>query len=144
MYDYNIQLKDFLEKEEERVRLRYSGSRFQKAFTSQQDFINWYFSKLNEQDYKCYYCETSIIVIRCLIEQGKLRVRKVKGEGFRGAVLEIDKKINELGYLKENCVLSCYYCNNDKSYTLDANDYKEFFGIARHAYFDHLFKSLNK
>jgi len=44
---------------------------------------------------------------------------------------EVDKKINDLVYSKENCVLACYYCNNDKSYTVNDEVYKPFLGPAR-------------
>jgi hypothetical protein len=75
-----------------------------------------------------------------LIDEGLLKTRAVKGEGRRGPVLEIDK--NDDVYVPENCVLSCYYCNNDKSYTSSKNDYKENFGANRKKYFDNLIKLL--
>ena len=62
---------------------------------------------------------------------------------MRGPVLEIDKKINDKPYSPENCVLACYYCNNDKSYTLDADDYKKFFGMAHNDYFQYLLTSVS-
>lgn len=64
-----------------------------------------------------------------------------KGEGRRGPVLEIDK--NDETYVPENCVLSCYYCNNDKSYTSSKEDYKVYFGKNRHQYFKTLLNRLN-
>ena len=72
-----------------------------------------------------------------LIKAQILKTRKI-GYGERGPVLEIDKKINENGYSPDNCVLSCYYCNNDKSYILDSEDYKEHFGKNRKKHFSKL------
>jgi len=62
-------------------------------------------------------------------------------EGRRGPVLEIDK--NDDTYVPKNCVLSCYYCNNDKSYTSSKEDYKDYFGKNRHQYFKTLLDKLN-
>jgi len=96
---------------------------------------------LKTQKFRCFYCETSIIDINKLIDCGLLKTRAVKGEGRRGPVLEIDK--NDDTYVPENCVLSCYYCNNDKSYTSSKEDYKVYFGKNRHQYFKTLLNKLN-
>jgi hypothetical protein len=107
----------------------------QQGFIDRHTFANWYIQTLTEQEYKCYYCSTSISVIRDLIETQKLKSRRVKGEAVRGKVLEIDKKINDKGYSADNCVLACYYCNNDKSSIFDSDDYKKSFGLNRNSYF---------
>jgi hypothetical protein len=44
---------------------------------------------------------------------------------------EIDRKDPFEVYNEGNCVLSCYYCNNDKSNTFDYEIYKETFGPVR-------------
>ena len=106
-------------------------------FPTKDFFADWYIEKLKEQNFKCYYCDTSIFIIRKLIDEKKLLTRKI-GYGVRGPVLEVDKMNNSLGYSPTNCVLSCYYCNNDKSYTLESEDYKKFFGSSRKVFFDHL------
>lgn len=108
-----------------------------QGFPTKESLSAWYIDKLIEQELKCYYCETSIFDIRRLIDAGLLLPRKT-GYGFRGPVLEIDRKINSKGYSPSNCVLSCYYCNNDKSYILEDEAYKTFFGRSRNAYFIHL------
>ncbi len=94
------------------------------------------------QEHKCFYCETSIFDIRRLIDNEMLLTRKVR-YGVRGPILEIDRKDNPLGYNLANCVLSCYYCNNDKSYTLNSEEYKAFFGPNRNAYFRYLITQLD-
>lgn len=111
-----------------------------KGFADKIDLADWYISQLKKFDCKCYFCETSINDINRLIAKRKLKTRAVRGIGKRGPVLEIDK--NDKKYSKELCVLACYYCNNDKSYTTSAKDYKEFFGKARRKYFEYLIKQV--
>lgn len=125
-----------------RILSRYDRSKHNPGFANKHALSTWYGNQLNKQDCKCHYCETSIFDINRLIDVGLLATRAVRGEGVRGRVLEIDKKINELGYQPENCVLACYYCNNDKSYIFTANDYKEFYGPARHLHFNYLIAQL--
>lgn len=129
----------FIEQEKERVNKLFN-KKHKPGFTNKTDLADWFANKLIEQDFKCKYCETSIFDIRKLIKNKKLKTRKI-GYGERGPVLEIDKKINEIGYTKGNCVLACYYCNNDKSYILDYDDYKKYFGENRKNFFNALLKS---
>ncbi len=117
--------------------LKLFSTKHKPHFPTKEIFATWYINQLKEQKFRCYYCETSIFDIRKLIEENKLLTRKT-GYGMRGPVLEVDKMTNSLGYSPTNCVLSCYYCNNDKSYTLNSQDYKEFFGKSRKAFFDNL------
>ena len=116
--------------------------RVQKLFTSERRIFGskvllakWFLQQLERQNYCCYYCETSIFVIKKLIAKGLLKTRKT-GNGIRGPILEIDK--NDDLYIPGNCVLSCYYCNNDKSYISAKDDYKKFFGENRKRYFEEL------
>jgi hypothetical protein len=87
---------------------------------SSSNIAHWYVEKLKTPNYCCHYRETSIFDINKLIDAGLLKTRSVRGKGQRVPVLEIDK--NDDTYLPENCVLSCYYCNNDKSYTSSKED----------------------
>jgi len=109
-------------------------------FTNKNGLADWYANELKKNNCKCYYCETSIHDIVALIRANKLKTRAVRGNGVRGPVLEIDK--NDNVYSQETCVLSCYYCNNDKSYTLDKEEYKEHFGENRKKYFKKLLESI--
>ncbi|REJ84611.1 MAG: hypothetical protein DWQ39_09045 [Bacteroidetes bacterium] len=111
-----------------------------KTFGSADKLAEWFIAKLKSQNFSCFYCDTSIFEINKLIESGLLKTRAVRGGGRRGPVLEIDK--NDDTYIPENCVLSCYYCNNDKSYTSSKEDYKVYFGRNRHQYFQMLLKNL--
>ena len=116
------------------------ASKHKEGFQNVNNFSEWYKNQLKAQDFCCYYCSTSIFDIQKLITDQKLKTRKT-GYGTRGRNLEIDKKVNDRGYTTDNCVLACYYCNNDKSYIFDDEFYKMHFGPARKAYFDLLLKS---
>ena len=128
--------EEFLKNEKVRIGKLYS-KKHRKGFPSKDEFVKWFENTIKSQNYKCYYCDTSIFDIRSLIKQEKLKTRKT-GYGRRGPIFEIDRKINSNGYTKENCVLSCYYCNNDKSYILDSETYKKYFGESRKKYFEYL------
>lgn len=131
---------DYLSKEYARVKKNlYKSER--KPFGSADKLALWFIEKLKTQKFTCFYCETSIFDINKLIDAGLLKTRAVRGKGRRGPVLEIDK--NDDTYVPENCVLSCYYCNNDKSYTLSKKDYKDSFGKNRQQYFKTLLDKLN-
>ena len=117
--------------------LKLFSSRHKPGFNDKIAFTDWFIAQLARQNFNCYYCETAILDIRILIERGLLKIRKT-GYGWRGPVLEVDKRSNHLGYGPDNCVLACYYCNNDKSYTLDSEAYKQFFGPNRKIFFDYL------
>ena len=125
-----------------RISSRYDRAKHAPSFENRRELSTWYGQQLDHQDCKCHYCETSIFDINRLIDAGLLATRAVRGEGVRGRVLEIDKEINELGYSPENCVLACYYCNNDKSYIFSSEDYKRFYGPGRKAHFSHLMGQL--
>lgn len=135
-------IEAFLKSEKERA-LNLFSAKHRIGFRSKEDFVKWYLEKLAAQNYCCYYCETSIFTIRELIEKEKLKARRT-GYGSRGPVLEIDKKVNSEGYNRDNCVLSCYYCNNDKSSIFNGDEYKTHFGANRKKHFHYLKDSLEK
>ncbi len=133
--------EDYLQAERERVAKLYT-TKHKKGFPTKYSFVDWYSKQIQSQHYSCYYCETSIIDIKSLIKMDKLKTRKTR-YGVRGPVLEINRKINCNGYSPDNCVLSCYYCNNDKSYITDGDDYQINFGGNRKRYFCMLMKRLS-
>jgi hypothetical protein len=133
--------KGYLKEEIPRIKKLYSP-RKHKDFKSRDNFVNWFEEQIEKQEYACYYCGTSIFNIEKLIDQGKLETRKAGKGGTRGRKLEVDRMNNKKGYKKNNCVLACYYCNNDKSYIFDSADYKKHFGKNRNKYFSDLL--LNK
>jgi hypothetical protein len=125
-------------KEKIRVANNYNRAKH-KGFTDKYDFADWFVNQLKENNCECHYCGTSIHDIRKLINAGLLKERKT-GFGYRGKILEVDK--NDDDYTKDQCVLSCYYCNNDKSYTSEKDDYKEHFGANGNIYFKKLLQKL--
>ena len=126
--------------ETQRVRVQKLYAQKHTAFGSAAAFANWFVEQLKEYECKCFYCDSSIHDINKLIDEGLLKARSVRGNGKRGPVLEIDKQEN--GYCIDECVLACYYCNNDKSYTCSKDNYKKYFGPNRKLYFDSLLKQL--
>ena len=142
--DYlTIEKAKFLEEEKERVSKYYSTHKKKLiGFNEKSDFVNWYITKLLNEDTKCHYCETSILEIRNLLNHGLIKGRKVGrgGSGLRGPNLELDR-MDPFGiYSDENCVLSCYYCNNDKSNTFDYETYKNIVGPSKKLVWDQLYK----
>ena len=83
---------------------------------SKNDFIAWYL----KTEKRCVYCTLTQDEIRCFHELVK---RRNKRGTTRGRSLEIDRKTDG-SYTEENCVFSCYYCNNAKSDIFEAEEFK--------------------
>ncbi|MCO6495990.1 MAG: hypothetical protein J5I91_09990 [Bacteroidetes bacterium] len=98
-------------------------------FAHLEDFLTWYI----KQKKVCHYCgltesQSQEIVIRGLLTSNRFPQNgKIKQGKSRGMWLEVDRKNPMKPYSKNNCVLACYFCNNDKSDVFDAEDYKHFF-----------------
>jgi 5-methylcytosine-specific restriction endonuclease McrA len=131
---------EYIDEQKKRVKRLYK-SKIHIGFSNANELANWYCEKLKDQDGKCKYCETDISIIKSLIDKKKLRGRKA-GRGLRGKVLEVDKDNPIDGYKRNNCHLACYYCNNDKSYTLNADLYKHYFGKNRNKFFIDLYNQM--
>ncbi len=100
---------------------------FNRFFTK---FKGYFKSILNLDTYNeivkgstCHYCGVSQQQVLALRERNLIRTKRK-----RGFVMEIDQKEPNLGYQKDNLVLSCYWCNNAKT---DEFDYQEFIPISR-------------
>lgn len=97
-------------------------------FESFEEFYNWY----NSQEKKCYYCGLSQENSRLIVMNGLLKSKRFPENGqlkrgkARGYYLELDKKDSNLKYSIDNCVLSCYFCNNDKSDVFNSEEYLNF------------------
>ena len=145
MNDLTIEKGAFVLEEKERISKYYTINKKKLiGFNQKSDFVNWYMTKLRNEGCKCHYCETSILEIRNLLKQGLINGRKVGrgGRGFRGPNLELDRKDPFGIYSDENCVLSCYYCNNDKSNTFDYKTYKNIVGPYKKLVWNRLRKSI--
>ena len=98
------------------------------SFKNFDEFLAWY----KKQKKECYYCglkETELqeIVMTGLLKSKRFPQNGVIGRGkSRGVYLEIDRKKSDENYSSDNCVLACYFCNNDKSDIFDSDSYKRF------------------
>jgi hypothetical protein len=141
---YVINPEQFISEQIRRVESYYNSNKHKLVgFETKQRFIDWYLHELYFHENKCHYCDTSILEIRMLLNANLLSGRRVRGGGIRGSNLEIDRR-NAFGdYNEGNCVLSCYYCNNDKSNTFDYEVYKHIVGPAKRSAWLELLRRLN-
>ncbi len=95
---------------------------------------------INEQHFKCYYCNTDIRTIQKLILNHLIGLRKRGLSGYSGLHFELDhKNSNKEDNSSQNLVAACYYCNNDKSNTICEQVFLNYFGPQRKIAFDKLF-----
>jgi hypothetical protein len=102
------------------------------GFETFNQFNQWFNQASDNNQHKCHYCNISILDIRRLINSGIINGRLVRGGSLRGPNFEIDRMDPFGEYNQDNCVLSCYYCNNDKSNTFSYTTYKNVIGPLRH------------
>jgi len=79
------------------------------------------FDKLLD-DKNCEYCGVSVEQIELLGKNAQLNNKR---SDTRGYTLEIDRKQPNLEYTKENCCMSCYWCNNAKTDEFLPDEFKE-------------------
>ena len=92
----------------------------------------------------CHFCNTDIRDIQSLIKNNIIYPRKRGKYGYSGMHFEIehldaDKNNNN----SKNIVLACYYCNNDKSNTIEPEIFKDFFGKQKGVAYKDLMKKKN-
>lgn len=93
------------------------------GFENFNRFYKWYRTQYQSQEGKCYYCKTDEKVIANLFEN-KFHNRK---RTTRGKHLEIERRdATDNLYNEENCVLACYFCNNDKNDIFEEGEYLEY------------------
>ena len=81
-------------------------------FIDFNDFLDWF----QEQPLQCDYCGL------------RFPQNGIVGRGTnRGVWLEFDRLEPNGLYSRNNCVLACYFCNNDKSDVFDGQSYRLFF-----------------
>jgi hypothetical protein len=112
---------------------------FQVKF-EETDFCKWFIEQQQKQDNKCHYCETRQSDINRLIDDEILTSKRFKTRGRSLELERLDSKSNT--YSPENCVLICYFCNNDKSDVVSAEDYRKFFSEPKRKYIEHLLLKL--
>jgi hypothetical protein len=97
---------------------------YEITFESSKDFYDWF---TVENTKGCHYCGLKEEEQIKLIERELIKSKRFStSSGKRGNRLEVDRKNSEGDYSKENCVLSCYFCNNDKSDVFSESQYFEF------------------
>ena len=80
-----------------------------------EKFKKWYMSR----DQKCCYCGITEEKIKQLMGSGRLTKRN------RGKTLELERKNPDKGYDDlNNLALACYWCNNAKTDTFTAEEFK--------------------
>ena len=98
------------------------------GFLTLVSFQNWY----NSQSKKCHYCGIDEKIVQEIVMCGKLTSARFPKKGLkargrnRGKWLEVDRKKPKGNYTASNCVLACYFCNNDKSDVFNENQYIQF------------------
>lgn len=124
-----------------RVRSLYHHKKNLNGFNFQNfnSFFNWYKIQFQQQKGKCYYCKTDENVIATLFE----KIFQNRKRTTRGKYLEVERRdsIDNL-YNSENCVLACYFCNNDKSDIFDESQYFDYLKD-RNTFFINQYRKIN-
>ena len=121
----------YVEKPKEKLKANFylRNNKDLNGFSDFEDFHSWFVS----QDKKCYYCGIEEYEVQQIVVQGLLTSNRfpLNGENKRGRSrgmwLEIDRINPREKYSRENAVLCCYFCNNDKSDVFHGLEYKKFF-----------------
>jgi len=98
------------------------------GFLGYEDFKLWYES----QEKVCVYCGITEQSCQKIVATGLLKSKRfpINGKAARGKArgmwLEVDRKNPKKKYSRDNCVLACYFCNNDKSDVFSYENYKLF------------------
>lgn len=106
----------------ERIRKGFNG------FNDFKDFLDWY----NSEEKICKYCglteeESQKIVMTSILKSNRFPENGKIGQGkSRGVWLEVDRLEPKGQYSRENAVLCCYFCNNDKSDVFSGEEYMKF------------------
>jgi len=112
------------------------------SFDNFEEFLDWY----NQQEKICSYCgikESTVqeIVMTGILKSARFPKNGIIGQGqSRGVWLEVDRIEPKENYSRKNCVLACYFCNNDKSDIFHGNDYN-LFKSDRAGYLSNLLKT---
>ena len=123
---------NYEKKTEEQLRKWFSNKKSRNpeviGFESVDEFLEWY----KKEEKVCYYCglteeNSQEIVHKGILTSNRFPTGGIFSQGVnRGYWLEIDRKEPKGQYSLNNCVLSCYFCNNDKSDVFTDNQYIKF------------------
>ena len=121
---------EYIIKSKEKLKINFNQRRREgkNLFIDFEDFYDWYIN----QKKSCHYCsldesEMQSIVMQGIVTSNRFPQNGIIGRGqARGVWLEVDRLQPKANYSRDNCVLSCYFCNNDKSDVFDGVEYKLF------------------
>ena len=83
------------------------------------EFYTWYSS----HERNCFYCGITESQIKQLINNGEIKTKRISK---RGKKLELDRKEPNQSYDNiDNLVFACYWCNNAKTDTFTADEFKD-------------------
>lgn len=126
-------------REMRRIRQLYNNKQGEDfEFANFNEFYKWYLTQFEKQKGCCYYCKTEESVLTKLFEKKYTSVKRSN----RGKHLEVERRDSYSNkYNETNCVLACYFCNNDKSDIFSENEYFEYLKD-RKLFFNKQLKSL--
>jgi hypothetical protein len=111
------------------LRLWYSfnGRSKNKREFEKNEFIQWYETRVA---HGCFYCglsqeESRGLALKLPSERFPKSHKLMRGRS-RAYYLEVDRKNPKGVYSVNNCVLACYFCNNDKSDVFNHEQYMRF------------------
>lgn len=104
VYSKIVKLETKKESYFKELEAEYTNS-FEKVFSFDQ-----FKQLLFQEEAKCEYCGVTMQQIEKLADK-----KKIFKKSLRGWTLEIDRINSNYEYKPENCVLSCYWCNNAKT-----------------------------
>lgn len=84
-----------------------------------KDFYTWYKNKNKE----CFYCKSTLQQVTDYLKNEETKSKNAHKRKKRGAAFEIDRKNHNSKYSSEDCVISCYLCNNAKSDLIEAREF---------------------
>ncbi|MBL7670761.1 MAG: hypothetical protein JNM39_09760 [Bdellovibrionaceae bacterium] len=137
---------EYLEHERKRVKTNvFKKQKHAFGFENSEKLASWWLEQMKIQNDSCMYCKTPIRLVEALIKAKHLLGRRTRGLGIRGPYLELERMDNSINrYSPQNCVLICYYCNNDKSHVYPVQEYIDFLAAAKYKHFLYLADKMSK
>lgn len=106
-------------------------------------FLEWYCSNMDAGGRcHCSYCNVDETTLLHAFDK-TTGVLSSKKRSFN-ATLQIDQKLPNTGYNKDNCVMACVLCNNAKSDMISAEDFKKYIAPSIAAYWEHIKTEMSK
>lgn len=101
---------------------------FVNRFISLDDFRLFYGE--DNKDRECNYCGIKESEIEQLIKRNLITTKRLSTRGIK---MEIDRLEANKGYIKDNIVTACYWCNNAKTDEFTADEFEPIGLLIGHA-----------